>query len=243
MSAKKKYKHIFFDLDNTLWDFERNSIMAMNFAFKFFEIEKQDIKFDDFYQVYSKHNFKLWNEYRNNVVTKKELIRKRFQLTFTDLGILGINPEVMNSCYLEEMPKQKLLNEGVVELLQHLEKKNYCLYIITNGFKEVQIKKLENSGLSSFFKKIFISEEIKTPKPGVEIFKYAITSANAKKSESLMIGDDWDVDIMGATGFGIDSVYYNSGNSLSKKGEIEIKNRIIIYKINRLSQLADILEV
>ena len=234
----KKYTHIFFDLDNTLWDFEKNSKNALFSTFSFYKLNSK-IDFELFFQTYSKINHALWEDYRNSLVTKKELIRKRFQDTFDIMTIEGIDPEEMNNHYLGEMPKQKQLIDGVEEILCYLKQRNYQLYIITNGFKEVQHKKLEATGLKSYFSKIFISEEIKTPKPGREIFEYAIKSANAQKSASLMIGDDLEVDIKGALDFGIDAVYLkNAENPDLSAFEIQTRNKhYVISELNELKKI------
>jgi len=126
--------------------------------------------------------------------------------------------------------------------LNYLKSKKYVMSIITNGFREVQYKKLENSGLKPYFQKMFISEVVKTPKPGVEIFEHAIKSVNAKKSESLMIGDDWEVDVIGAAGFGIDSVFFTPEPYESENIPIiKIKYKTLIYTIHSLIQLKDLL--
>lgn len=138
----KKYTHIFFDLDNTLWDFSRNSYSAMLSTIKDFKVQFQGVEFENFFEVYKKHNHALWSEYRKKNVGKKELIIKRFQNTFDELQIKGINPSKMNSLFLQEMPKQNHLIEGSLEILQYLKSKHYKLFIITNGFKEVQYNKL-----------------------------------------------------------------------------------------------------
>ncbi len=237
---KKKYTHIFFDLDNTLWDFRKNSELAMQETFNQFPQAKKQIDFETFFEVYERHNHALWASYRKKEVVKKELIRRRFEDTFTELKITGIDPNEMNTCYLDEMPNQKALYPGVIETLEYLTTKHYQLNIITNGFKEVQHKKLQSSGLRNFFDKVFTSEEIKTPKPGREIFEHAIKSVNAKKTNSLMIGDDWEVDILGALNFGIDAVYINeTKNSAPEKTGVENKYRV--YSFNRVEQLQSIL--
>ena len=154
-----------------------------------------------------------------------------------------INPENMNETYLNEMPKQKYLNEGAIDILEYLKLKRYKLFIITNGFKEVQYKKLISSGLMRYFEKVFVSEEVKTPKPGRKIFEYAIKSANAKKSVSLMVGDDWDVDIMGASNFGIDSVYYPKNiERNSDFSDVDRSANCKRYKIKSLMELKNILQ-
>jgi putative hydrolase of the HAD superfamily len=229
---QKKYTHIFFDLDNTLWDFKTNSKLAMQITFDRFKIGEKQVDFDTYYIIYEKHNHTLWESYRKKEVDKKQLIKRRFADTFADLKITGIDPEEVNAFYLEEMAKQKVLYPGVIKLLEYLKSKHYQLYIITNGFKEVQNKKLKLSGLDTYFNKVFTSEEVKTPKPGREIFEYAVKSANAKKEKSLMVGDDWDVDILGALNFGIDAIFIgNCFNEkfLSETKSIEMRNEILRF--------------
>lgn len=237
----KKYTHIFFDLDNTLWDFERNSQKAMFETFNHYKLEKS-VEFSRFFETYLRHNHALWERYRRKEVVKKELTKLRFQNTFIELGIIGVNPEEMNTVYLNEMPKQKILNEGVIEILSYLKKKGYKLNIITNGFKEVQHEKIETSGLKPFFDKIFISEEVKSPKPDYEIFEYSIKSANAKKNNSIMVGDDWEIDVLGAVNFGIDAILYQSDPD---QNLIKISNpqnsACSIYKTGMMSSLSSIL--
>jgi len=204
----KKYTHIFFDLDNTLWDFNKNSRVSIYEAYIKFKLNSFGVDFDKFFDVYTIHNDSLWGQYRKKEIHKNELKRQRFQKTFEELQIIGIDPVAMNDYYLEVMPLQTILMDGALEVLKSLKSKNYKLFVITNGFSEVQHRKMENSGLAPFFEKIFISEEVKSPKPERVIFEYAITSANARKSKSVMIGDDWEVDIMGALNIGITGIYY-----------------------------------
>ena len=175
MAVTKKYTHVFFDLDNTLWDFKNNSRLAMKNSFDHFNLGEQNLSFDEFFEVYSKHNHALWDAYRKKEVSKKDLIQRRFKDTFRELGVEGVDSQKINDFYFVEMPKQKTLYPGAIETLQYLKDKRYQMFIITNGFKEVQHKKLQISGLAPFFKKVFTSEEIKTPKPGKDIFEFAIT--------------------------------------------------------------------
>jgi len=140
------------------------------------------------------------------------------------------------------MPNQKILNDGVTEILQYLKKKRYQINIITNGFSEVQRKKIETSGLKPFFDKIFISEEIKSPKPDRAIFEHAIKSSNARKNSSLMVGDDWEVDVLGALKFGIDAVWFQNSRdeNLTNVSNLN-KSSCRVYKIGKLSDLLLIL--
>lgn len=237
----RKYTHIFFDLDNTLWDFETNSRNAMLVSFENYRLS-QRFDFNLFYEVYVRHNHQLWELYRKNEIAKKELTQLRFQLTFDELGITGIDAGFMNAHYLDVMPEQKQLNDGAIEILQYLKKRRYEISIITNGFKEVQHKKIETSGLKPFITNVYISEEIKIPKPDRGIFEYAIKSSNARKTQSLMIGDDWEVDVLGAVKFGIDAVHFDR-NEISEL--IQIKNQLskqCIYRTGALSKLTKVID-
>ncbi len=237
----KKYTHLFFDLDNTLWDFRLNSRQAIYETFLYFNLDGRGLDFDEFFNTYSAHNDRLWQQYRKKEIHKNELKRQRFQKTFDDLSIEGIDAVQMNDHYLGVMPLQTILIEGALDVLSVLKKRNYRLFIITNGFSEVQHKKMQNSGLASFFEKVFISEEVKTPKPGREIFDYAITSTNAKKTKSLMIGDDWEVDVMGAVNNGINAIYFNPKfiKNYTKNGILGVDNGV--FEINKLTELLNYL--
>ncbi len=238
---RKRYTHLFFDLDNTLWDFKTNSRYAMKSTFDKMNLGGGNLEFDQFFDEYSKNNHKLWEAYRKNQVQKKELTRQRFQLTFDYFKIENIDALEMNDMYLDEMAKQSHLVEGAIEVLDYLKSKGYNLYIITNGFKEVQHKKLNISGLASYFDKVFISEEVKCPKPGKEIFEQAIKSSNARKSKSLMIGDDWDVDILGATLYGMDAIYLLS--QTNRDGVNTDVSRLGNKNIMLVEKLADLCEI
>ena len=239
---KKRYTHIFFDLDNTLWDFGKNSRLAMIAAFKkHIAPNGHTVDFDHFFAEYTKINHHLWEEYRKQQVSKKELVLLRFQKTFDTLLIKTADPAGMNDTYLSEMPLQTCLVPGAAEIVQYLKERGYNLNIISNGFREVQFKKLENTGLLASFNKVFLSEDVKVPKPGAEIFSYALKSVNARKSASLMIGDDWNVDILGAVHYGIDAVYLRSQNTVALINEQISKKSLRLHTINGLDELTNIL--
>jgi putative hydrolase of the HAD superfamily len=237
-----RYTHIFFDLDNTLWDFRANSFSALKIAWSHFKIESQYPDYQDFFNTFTEINDLLWSDYRKKMLIKKELQRLRFSMTFDRLKISGVDPLEIDAYYLSEIPKQKKLINGASDLLKYLKSKGYLLFIITNGFKEVQSDKLKNSGLSQYFSRVYISEDIKAPKPGREIFEYAIKSSNARKKKSLVVGDDWESDIEGALNFGIDAVCFcPSDNCTVPAGDSRIYKRNMVYSINALSGLYDIL--
>jgi len=196
------------------------------------------VEFGQFYEVYTKNNHLLWEGYRKKTIPKNELVRLRFQLTFHELGIEGIDALAMNTHYLEVMPNQKQLNTGAVEILQYLKQKSYQIAIITNGFKEVQYRKIETSGLKPFISGVYISEVVQLAKPEPGIFEYAVKSSNAPKAKSIMIGDDWEVDVLGALAYGIDAVYFD-GSVTNTKPEIintRHKNRQV-FGISQLGEL------
>ena len=205
----KKYTHLFFDLDNTIWDFNSNSFKALYVALDKLQLLGLIGSYEAFFNIYSEVNERLWELYRQGSMTKKILSIQRFEESFEKNGTsLNIGGGVVNTAYLAEMPLQTKLVEGARKVLDYLHGR-YDVAIITNGFKEVQYDKIHKSELSKYFRKIFISEEIGAQKPERQIFEYAIKSMNAPKKTSLMIGDSWDADIIGAMNFGIDQIYFN----------------------------------
>lgn len=203
-----KYTHLFFDLDNTLWDFNSNSYDALHIALQKLDLLDKIGNYDRYFSVYYQVNERLWDLYRDNRITKNVLRGLRFEesLALNNTPIPGIGDR-LNEAYLAEMPRQLKLVPGAREVLDYLHHK-YRMAIITNGFREVQAEKLLQTGLRKYFDKLFISEEIGAQKPHKLIFQHAVKSMNAPKKKSLMIGDSWDADIVGAMQFGMDQVYY-----------------------------------
>ena len=203
-----KYTHLFFDLDNTLWDFNANSHDALYLALQKLDLLDKIVNYDRYFSVYYQVNERLWDLYRDNRITKNVLRGLRFEesLEINNTPMPGIGDR-LNEAYLAEMPRQLKLVPGAREVLDYLHHK-YRMAIITNGFREVQAEKLLQTGLRKYFDKLFISEEIGAQKPHRLIFEHAVKSMNAPKKKSLMIGDSWDADIVGAMQFGMDQVYY-----------------------------------
>ena len=229
---KKIYTHLFFDLDNTIWDFNLNSYHALQVALEKLRLLEIIGSYDLFFKIYSEVNERLWELYREGSMTKKVLSIQRFEESFEKNGTpLKIDGAIVNEAYLAEMPVQTKLVDGARKLLEYLHGR-YSIAIITNGFKEVQYDKIERSELSKYFTKIFISEEVGAQKPAKAIFEHAIKSMNAPKKSSLMIGDSWEADIVGAMNFGIDQVYFAPShanfNSATKMGGARAKNAQII---------------
>jgi putative hydrolase of the HAD superfamily len=207
---RKTYKHIFFDLDHTLWDFERNAEETKREMFEVLKLKERGIEnYETFRGKYVGINLALWALYRDNKIGKDELNFRRFYDTLCVFGIddkeLG---EAMAAGFIEGISTKTYLFPHAKELLEYLYTK-YPLYIITNGFEEVQFSKLKNSGMDRYFTRVITSEEACSKKPDPEIFHYALRKTGATAEESIMIGDDLDVDMAGARQLGIDQLYVN----------------------------------
>ena len=230
----KNYKHIFFDLDRTLWDFDENTKDTFNDIFNFYKLKHKgipDVKI--FHNTYNKHNDELCDQYRKWLVEKSFLIVQRYILTLNDFNICDDKlAENLSKDYLKISPLKTKLIPYAHEVLQYLSKK-YLLHIITNGFNEVQYVKIENSDLKKYFDKIITSEEAGCNKPNKNIFSYSLNKAGASVEESIMIGDALDVDIIGAQSIGMDQVFYNP-----EKNNCSVS---VTFKINSLKELFKIL--
>lgn len=208
-----RYKHLFFDLDHTLWDFHNNQITTLKILFENYNLGRFFKDFDDFFEQYMPINTELWNEYQHGRIPKRAVKVGRFHQTFSQAGFDDIVvAEAFANDFVSGNSLQTQVIPNAIEVLEYLKKKRYHLYIITNGFREAQHTKMEKSGLTPFFERIFISEDIGASKPHRDFFEYAIKSANARKAESLVIGDSLENDIKGARDFGVDQVYFNPEN-------------------------------
>jgi putative hydrolase of the HAD superfamily len=208
MPLIRKYDHLFFDLDNTLWDFDMNARLALQQAMINLNLNEQITDFSLFFTFFEQTNNNLWEAYRKQEIRQCELVLKRFEIIIGHFGLSGITPENFNDRYLRLMPTYNNLVEGAIEILDYLKSEGYHLHIITNGLSEVQQRKVRNSDLSPYFERIFASEDIHAPKPDKRIFQYALMNCNAKKSKSLIIGDNWETDIVGARQMGIDHIFF-----------------------------------
>ena len=228
MNKKIMVKDVFFDLDHTLWDFDKNSMLAFKRVFKKFKI---NIEFDAFLKIYEPINLEYWKKYREDKVSKENLRRGRLidSFNFFDLIYTTEKIDKIADAYIQELPNDNHLFEGALEILDYLTLK-YKLHIITNGFEEVQYKKLKNSGIVHFFSTVTTSEEVGVKKPNSKVFLTALKKANSIPEESVMIGDSLEADILGANNIGMQTIFYNYRNeSISKKIKsidslIEIKN-------------------
>ena len=203
-----KFKYILFDLDRTLWDFDTNARNNISRLLLKYNLNIED--HSQFYKLYDKINHILWSAYEKGEISKDFLRGERFYRTFLEYNIDNRElSEVFGEEYLDTMPEQTVLMPGAYELLSKLYDKGVKMAIISNGFKEVQYRKLMNSGISRFFKAVIISEEVGFHKPSPLIFKAALEALNAEKERTLMVGDDIANDIEGAQIFGIKQYFYN----------------------------------
>ena len=206
-----KYKHLFFDLDHTLWDFEANARLTLETLYEDLDLKTRGVHdFSLFYKNYLVHNDNLWDHYRKGLIKQDELRVKRMRLALLDFKIADEELcEKMNVQFLDLLPTRTILFPHTKEILQYLADKNYEIHLITNGFDTVQHNKLKYSGLAGFFKEVITSEGSNSIKPNKEIFEYAFQKTNANPATSIMIGDTIEVDIVGAMNAGIDQVFVN----------------------------------
>src|SRR5690349_1803028 len=229
-----KYRHLFFDLDHTLWDFEANSKATLKELHTALQLEERGVNdFDLFHKNYLQHNEKLWERYRNGYIKQEELRVKRMWLSLLDFKIADEKlAQEMSVHFLDLLPTRTILFPYTKEILHYLIDKGYALHLITNGFEKTQHNKLMYSGLKPFFKEVITSEGSGSLKPNKEIFEFALKKTNATAGESIMIGDSIEVDIVGAMKAGIDQVYVNHLDI-----EPEIKPT---YTVNSLIELEQI---
>lgn len=229
-----KYRHLFFDLDHTLWDFEANARATLEELHQTLKLQEKGISdFDLFYKNYLVHNDKLWERYRKGFIKQDELRIKRMTLVLLDFKIADEElAKEMNILFLDLLPTRTILFPYTKEILQYLVDKDYQLHLITNGFEKTQHSKLKYSGLNIYFKEIVTSEGSNSLKPNKEIFEFALNKSGAMIHESIMIGDSIEVDILGAKNAGMDQVYVNHGSI-----QPEVSATYTIYSLKELEKI------
>ena len=230
----KSYRHLFFDLDHTLWDFEANARITLLELYTSLRLGERGINdFDLFHKNYLAHNEKLWERYRNGYIKQEELRVKRMWLALLDFKIADEElARMMSVQFLDMLPTRTILFPHAIEILQYLTDRNYELHLITNGFEKTQHSKLKYSGLDKFFKEVITSEGSSSLKPNKEIFDFALDKTGAKAEESIMLGDSIEVDIIGAMKAGIDQVFINHLNI-----PIEIKPTYVVSSLRELENI------
>jgi putative hydrolase of the HAD superfamily len=230
-----KYRHIFFDLDHTLWDFDANAMETLADVYKELDLRSAGVDdFDLFCKHYLHHNAILWDRYHHGYISGEDLKWKRMWRTL--LEFKNGSEELarkMSGYFMEVLPTKQNLFPYTHEILHHLKEKAYKLHLITNGFEKTQWRKLDNSKLGHYFEEVITSEGSNSVKPNKEIFEYALRITGAELAHSIMIGDNLDADIKGAINAGMDSIFVNHIKS-------DLKGVQPTYVIHHLQELEEI---
>lgn len=227
------YKYIFIDLDDTIWDFHSNAKLSLADIFSERKLDRYFDNFEEFFAIYAKKNIELWDLYGKGIITKDFLMAERFRFPLAQMGVNDQKlAEAIGIQYLDILPTKKALMPHAIEILDYLHGK-YPLTIISNGFVEVQYKKINSSNIAHYFKHIVLSEEANALKPDKRIFEHAMKLNGANANECIMIGDSYEADIVGAQNAGIDQVFY----PLKK----EDTNKEATYTIQSLLELKNII--
>jgi len=228
------YNHLFFDLDHTIWDFDKNAEETLHELYHTYNLKDLGLhSADRFIETYTLNNHQLWADYHVGKISKQVLRETRFAKTFTDLGVSPERiPHQFEDDYVAICPTKTNLFPLAHETLNYLKDK-YTLHVISNGFKESTEMKINNNGLDIYFENVIISEVVGVNKPDRAIFDHALLLAEANVSESIMIGDSIEADIRGAQNYGMKAIYFNPEGK-EKPEDVE-------HQINCLSELISIL--
>jgi putative hydrolase of the HAD superfamily len=229
-----QYRHLFFDLDHTLWDFDTNSKEALKDLYDTNQLHQKGIEhFDDFFERYSYHNHLLWERYAKGQIKQDELRWKRMYLAMLDFKFADEKlSRSMGAEFLDILPNKNKLFPYTQEILGYLQEKGYILHLITNGFEKVQQHKLTKSNIDHFFTEMITSEVSNSLKPNKEIFDYALHKTGANTENSIMIGDNLDADIQGGINAGLDTVFVNHINTTP-----HIQPTYTIFHLKELAQI------
>lgn len=228
------YKFIFIDLDDTIWDFHTNARQSLHQMFDDRNLKEYFENFDEFFRIYAKKNIELWEAYGKGEITKEFLMAERFRYPLLKMGLDDEKlAEEIGHQYLDILPTQTALMPGAIEVLDYLKSK-YPLTIISNGFVEVQYKKIKSSRIEHYFDHVVLSEEANAWKPDKKIFEYALGLNSGTSKETIMIGDSYEADIRGAQNASIDQVYFPLNSHFEP-------HQTATYHINKLMDLMTIL--
>ncbi len=223
----KKYSTLFFDLDHTLWDFDRNSQEALTEIYHDLRLDSFGIPAPEpFIKLYKEHNKKCWELYRRGEMTKDDLRSKRFQLALQDFDVSNpVLAEKIGDEYVKRSPYKTNLFPGTIELLDDL-KRDYKICIITNGFEEVQYIKIKQSGLEKYFDHVITSEKAGVQKPHPDIFHLAMKLAAVDSNNVIMIGDDLEADVLAARKLNLDAILFDPEGKNEVEGDFKVINEL-----------------
>ena len=204
-----RYRNLFFDLDDTLWAFSENARDTFEAMYEKHRYGRYFDSFEHFYTLYTQRNLQLWEEYGRGLITKDELNRQRFFYPLQQVGVedAGLAQDFSRD-FFAVIPTCRKLMPHARETLEYLHSR-YRLYILSNGFRELQYRKMCSAGIENYFRKVVLSDDIGILKPHIEIFHFAMSATQSELQESLMIGDNWENDIVGARNAGMHQVYYH----------------------------------
>jgi putative hydrolase of the HAD superfamily len=229
-----KYRNLFIDLDDTVYDFSAASRESFLETYEQLHYGRYFDSFEHYMSIYEPYNLELWHIYGEGKITKDELNRRRYS---HPLEVVGVNDPQLADTFCRQalglIPTKGPLEPGALELLEYLRPK-YRLYILSNGFKELQSRKMQTAGIDKYFDALILSEDIGVNKPHRKLYEHAMQRTASKPEESIMIGDMFDTDIVGAANFGIDSIYYNPKG---KTGHPFAPT----YEVNHLLEIKEIL--
>ncbi|MGJ8685026.1 MAG: YjjG family noncanonical pyrimidine nucleotidase [Nonlabens sp.] len=222
-------KHLFFDLDHTLWDFDLNSKLAYK---QIFEEHELDLSLDQFIEVYEPLNLEFWRKFRENEITKEELRYQRLKTAFTacDYRVTDEQIDLYADLYIEYLPNNNHLFDGCIELLDSLNE-HFEMHLITNGFNGVQQNKIEKAGLTKYFNIVLTAEAAGVKKPAPQIFHQALKMAGATVENSVMIGDSYAADILGAKNVGLKTIWFHITDQEIPDGEVVVHNLLDIQPL------------
>ena len=229
----QRYKHLFIDLDDTIYDFSYASREAFRETYALLGYERFFESFDHYMSIYTPYNLELWKEYGKGNITKAELNSRRYS---HPLEVAGIHDQTLADTFCREalsrIPTKGNLMPGARELLDYLRPK-YRMYILSNGFTELQSHKMRTAGIDGYFDALILSEDIGVNKPDPRLFEYALERTGASIGESIMIGDMVETDIAGAAGIGMPQIFYNPKNvqNLPFAPTYEVSNLLDIKEI------------
>lgn len=230
----QRYKTLFIDLDDTIYDFSAASKEAFNETYELLQYERFFNSFEHYMDIYSPHNLMLWGMYGEGKITKEELNRRRYSYP---LEVVGVHDQELADTFCREalgrIPTKGPLMPGAIELLEYLRPK-YDMYILSNGFKELQSRKMRTAGIDGYFDALILSEDIGVNKPDRRLFEHALKITGSRLEESIMIGDMFETDITGAANIGMEQIYYNPKG---KKGHPFVPT----YEVTHLLQIKEIL--
>jgi putative hydrolase of the HAD superfamily len=228
------YKHILFDLDHTLWDFDKNCAETLNELYVLHNLGRFGFDAHQFFIEYKTLNTRMWREYNAGRITKKEIRNSRFELTFNALGLPeDLVPPELSEQFMNICPTKSNVFPHTHKVLEYLCDKKYLLHILTNGFSDIQQLKINSSSLSHYFCEVINSESCGYLKPDKKIFDYTLNKINASNKECIMVGDDLEADIIGAKNAGIDHIFFNPNKNLHDEE--------VTHEITCLSDLLNIL--